>query len=123
MSNAVNAVINNLSDRLGDVVEAIGPMVETAGAISTTVVEETSRTGFVYTMLGLVFLGIAGILSVCFVRESRRPKKEGQSGDACGLFGVGITFSALVGVITIMCSLTHWLAPTKEVIREVIKNI
>ena len=53
MSETVNAVVNNLSDRLSEIAEFVRPAFEAVNAVSVTVVQETSLAGFAYVFLGL----------------------------------------------------------------------
>ena len=74
MSEAVNSVVNNLSDKLGEVAEMAGPIFEKMNTISETVMQETVNSGFIYTMVGIGVLGLAAmcvIIAVWIIKSER----------------------------------------------------
>jgi len=128
MSETINAVVNNIWDRLNEIIELVKPAVETVNAVSVAVVQETAMAGFAYVALGVIalILGIPFIL--CSIRASRRAGEAEDAGDKGGkarhdcVFGwmiaLGIV-SCIIGVASTLANLGSWLAPTREVLREI----
>ena len=132
MSETINAVVNNVSDRLGEIVEFVRPVIEAVNAVSITVVQETSLAGFAYVLLGIssIIMGVPFV--ICSIRAARLSREAGEAGDKGGessqgcIFGWMIALSAVAFIIGIPCVLANlgsWLAPTREVLREVITHI
>ena len=123
MSGAVNAVVNNLSERLGEVVEVVGPVIKTVGDVSQTVVQETASAGFIYSMvgIGLVVLGFI-CLMVVYLCSKMGNRSDMRIASLVITLCLGIA-SVIKGLITIMVSLDKWIAPTKHVVLEVLEKI
>lgn len=116
MNNVVNAVIDNLADRFGEATEIVG-------TISQTVVQETATVGFVNTMIGLGLMLIAGFITVVGSRVIRKiqDKNEREALTCCTAILSFIAGATGFGIG--MHNLPIWLAPTREVLREVVKNL
>ena len=132
MSETINAVVNNVSDRLVEIVEFVKPAIEAVNTVSVTVVQETSVAGFAYVALGVIalILGIPFIL--CSIRASRLSGEADDANDKGAkarydcVFAWMIALSVISFVVGIPCTLANlgsWLAPTREVLREVITHI
>jgi len=123
MSGTVNAVVNNLADRLGEVVEVLNPVVEKVGLISQTLVQETANYGCVYTMFGLCLVGIAclavlGIVfSLCRIEDCKL-----RYATVGWLIGTVIIFT-FTGFMFASVNLGDWIAPTKSLFREIVSKI
>lgn len=116
MTGTVNAVVNNLADRFGEMVEVISP-------ISQTVVLETANSGFIYTMVGI---GIAGLAVVCLTilvwAMNRVTDKILREYIVAGMIICAVIFT-FVGFVLIMVNMNDWFAPTKQVVRELIEKL
>lgn len=123
MSYDVNSVINNLSDRVGDVVEVITPVVESVNSISRTVVVETANSGMIHTVFGLCFFILALVLVFSLVWAAKNIQNKDSRIMAVIWLIVGIAISMVIGLSVILQNLEDWMAPTRQVIREVIENL
>lgn len=116
MNNAVNVVVNNLADKLGEA-------VETVGTVSRTIVQETAHVGFVYTMIGcaLIIVACLSIVHPIYVWLYVDEQKK-HDGTVC-LSIINAIICLVAGLATVAASLNDWLAPTREVVRELIQNL
>lgn len=123
MNNTINEVVDNLAVRFG---EGINPAVESLSAISQTVVQETANIGFIYTMLGVGFFGLSLVCLAIMVWAFNYLKTQRNTcfketiigfmmGGAIIFFGAGCAIA--------LNNLNNWIAPTREVIREIVKNL
>jgi archaellum component FlaG (FlaF/FlaG flagellin family) len=123
MSDTVNAVVNNLADRCGDMAEAIGPVFEIASDISQTVVQETANSGFAYTIVGLGLCCLAAICLATIILIMRLVTNNEARNTLIAILVVGTILCAAVGFTVTMVNLSDWIAPTKQVFREVVSQI
>lgn len=123
MNETLNSIVNNLSDRFGEVVEATKPIVDGVASVSQTVVLETATTGFVATMcgVGIFSLSIVGFLTIRWALSNVDDK--GMREVVVGWSIAGTLLSLVVGVILTMFNIGNWLAPTKNVILEVVGKL
>lgn len=123
MSETVNAVINNVFDRIGEVVQVVEPIIKSVGTISQTVVQETAYTGFVHTVIGFGCCCLAVVFVVVLIFSEKYVKtKEVRETIEWGAILCTILF-VLVGPCLILCNLRYWLAPTREIILMTIDKI
>lgn len=132
ISETINTVVNNVTDRLGEVIEFIKPAIEAVNTVSITVVQETTLAGFAYVVLGIIAIILSILFILCSIQASRlsgRAKevedKGEQSRNECvsgWMIALGIT-SCVIGIACILANLGCWLAPTREVLREVVLHI
>ena len=123
MSNTVNAVVNNLADRCGEAVEMVSPIIESVAAISQTVVQETANSGFTYTIVGLGLCCLAAICFALIIPTGRLVANNESRNALVSILIVGTISFAIVGFVVMMANLDDWIAPTKQVVREIAANI
>jgi hypothetical protein len=132
MSETINAVVNNIWDRLNEIVELVKPAVETVNTVSVAVVQETALAGFAYVAIGGISLVLCATFVLGSIRASRlcgkadeEKDEEGQSRYLCVLIFMIVLsiISCFAGVACVLANLGSWLAPTREVLREVITHI
>ena len=132
MSETINTVVNNLSDRLGEVVEFVRPVIETINAVSIAVVHETALAGGAYVVVGAIAMILTIPLILCSIRACRllgkaedERDKEKQWGYLCTfvltlIFG---SISLITGIACVLANLGCFLAPTREVLREIMVHV
>lgn len=116
MSDTVNAVVNNLAERIGEAADVIGPTLNVIGEISATVVQETARCGFIYTMAGLAFIIIGGFTFWLSGHITDRKTYEME----IGLLIIVSVISAIIGILVVLGNMSSWFAPTNSVVHQMI---
>jgi hypothetical protein len=123
MQDTVNAVVNNLADRTGDAVSALAPAIDKVGEISQTVIQETTNYGFYGVMMGLVIIGIASLSCLFLALEIRFLRKtDGDREFPTILLTFVTALLGVIGFIVVGENFQPWIAPTKQVIYEVIEK-
>ena len=126
MSEAVDMAINNLSDMTTEFIKVVVHVLETVGRISQTVVWETASCGYIFTMmgLGLCCLAMVCIGAIFFLHTLSVEKKNQVFKDvAIGFLIVFAVAFMFLGMCMMVVNLPNWIAPTKQVVLEVIKTI
>lgn len=123
ISDVVNSVINNLADRLDEVVVALSPVVESANAIAHTVVQETMNVGMGYTAMGCGLIGVAVLMVICIIWVVNYVKEKGIREMTLTVLIILSIVIGFIGVVVILANLQDWLAPTKSVIRELVQAL
>ncbi len=108
----VNAVVDNLADKLGIAVEKLQPIAETA-------IAETSRLGMANCCLGVVCFILLISATTIFLKYMK-----GKDADDNVVAVVVWVFSSVLlsifGLLSIADGLAQWLAPTMHVIDRVL---
>lgn len=124
MSSATNTIVNNLADRLGEVAKVMGPAIEKVGVISQKVIQETANSGFVNTMIGLGVVCSAIVFSFILIRIA---KSITDDDDMLWVLIAGasviVALAIPLGLIVIATNINNWIAPTKQVILEIVEHI
>ena len=123
MKDTINSVVNNIADRFGDATEAVRPAMKSAVNISQTVVQETANSGFAYTMVGLGLFVLIAVCAAVMVWSEKWLEDRKVVGEIWGSMIACMIVFAVTGFIVVMCNLNNWIAPTKEVVREIVEKI
>ena len=115
MSKTISTVGNSIVDKIGLVIESIN-------TIFSTLVQETSDIGLVFTIIGFIFLCVTGVLIFKGIYTYGCGPKKQQKECLPPLIVIGIIFF-VIGTITTMIALNNWIAPTREVVREIAKRL
>ena len=123
MKDTINAVVNNLSDRLGELSTAVEPVAGKASEIARTVVEETANNGFAYTMFG-VFLWLLSVVCVAVIVRVAKCIDDKKIQETVHVLAVvcSVVF-AVAGFIIVLSNMSPWMSPTKHVLYEAIRQI
>lgn len=86
-------------------------------------VQETANSGFAYTMFGFCCVGIACLAVLGIVLAMRRINETSLRGIVMGWLIAAVCVFAITGFIVMLANLSNWIAPTKQVVREVMTYI
>ena len=123
MSNTVNAIVNNFADRLWEITELLGPVVDGAGAIFQTAVRETANMGLVCVLSGIVALTLAIACLYAIIRTTKKVENKEMRDAVYGITIPGAILFTAIGLVTIFANIINLTAPTKQVVLEVLKHI
>lgn len=123
IDSAVNTMVNNLFDQLGEVISVMKPVVTSVGSISQTVIQETSNAGFCYVMVGIALCCLAALSYSLFYSTSRLTIDKEEKAFIMGWAVAGAFICGFIGILFVAYNLMCWVAPTKTVILEIIDKI
>jgi len=118
-----NSIVNNLADRLGEVVEVLSPVVESANTVARTLVQETTSVGFAYVVVGCGCI-VTALLAICSLIVLLRFIGKNSEDIRIVTTTMLIIFACvmfIIGIITMLANIQSWIAPTKGIIRELIQ--
>ncbi len=109
-----------MEDTINEILNRIGEVIGKIGDISQTVIQETSNSGLYYTGmgLGLFLIGFLMFLSAPILSKYLKINSDTY----VLLVAPGAIFS-FVGITTILVNLQYWIAPTRQVVYEMMNKI